>query len=83
MLDEMYFPTEFSENELDQLSRSDAVNIVLAELERIASRPVSENAANLSLLSATPVTKKAAVTAQWLREMCSSVVLLRCVSLTM
>lgn len=70
---EMYFPTEFSDSDIDQLTRSDAVNIVLAELERIANRPVTENAANLSLLSATPVTKKAAVTAQWLREMCATV----------
>ena len=71
--DEMYFPTELAESELNQLSRNDAVGIVIGELERIANRPVSENAANLSLLSATPVTKKAAVTAQWLREMCATV----------
>ena len=72
-MSDMYFPTEFSENELDQLSRSDAVNIVLAELERLASRPVMENAMNLSLLSAATVVKKAGVTAGWLREMSGTV----------
>ena len=72
-MSDMYFPTEFSENELDQLSRVDAVNIILGELERIASRPAAENAANLSLLAASPVVKKAGVTAQWLREMCATV----------
>ena len=73
MSDEMYFPTEFSENELDQLSRNDAVGIVIGELERIASRPASETQMNLSLLAASPVVKKAAVTAQWLREMCITI----------
>ena len=33
-MSDMYFPTEFSENELDQLSRVDAVNIIPGELER-------------------------------------------------
>ena len=70
--DEMYFPTDFSAAELDQLSRNDAVGIVIGELERIASRPASENAANLSLLAASPVVKKAAVTGAWLREMCAT-----------
>ena len=71
--DEMYFPTEFSENELDQLSRNDAVGIVIGELERIASRPASETQMNLSLLAASPVVKKAGVTAGWLREMSDTV----------
>ena len=70
---EMYFPTEFSDSDIDQLTRSDAVNIVLAELERIANRPVTENAANLSLLAASLVVKKAGITAQWLREMCITI----------
>ena len=71
--DEMYFPSEFSADELDQLSRSDAVNIILGELERIVNRPVSETQMNLSLLSASPVVKKSGVTGAWLREMCITI----------
>ena len=72
-MSEMYFPTEFTGDEIDQLSRVDAVGIVIVELERIASRSMTENAANLSLLQSAPVTKKAGVTAQWLREMCVTI----------
>ena len=54
---ELYLPTEFSEEQLKAMDRSTAVNVVIAELTMIAARPATEAKMNIGLLAATKVTK--------------------------
>lgn len=71
---DVYLPPEFSDDELARMDRATAVQIVLSELEKIATQPATLRAANMGLLFRSPLAKKANVGADWGRKILETIV---------